>query len=251
MLLCSDVYQLLLDELRVDQRGLSCEPDEFNRLIRLVNQEVYNDKVRRFEEDIDNTDSLGSLKRHNYNIALTLGVGTLPTDYARLIGRPRTLDGDSVIRYADLVTSFEHGSREEDYLTKATLIYPTFRIGGIDASENLQIRVIPNTITNIWIDYLKVLAVPFLDYYMNDTTFVVTFLSETSTLQTIPTGSTYRDGTAGTGVASTTSLTNNFDWEEEDLPIILTKLVNRLAKQLPDELLLKTSDAEQAKSDAE
>jgi hypothetical protein len=156
-----------------------------------------------------------------------------------------------VTRYADLVTSFEHGSREEDFLTKATLTHPTFRIGGVDASENLQIRVTPTTITDIWIDYLKVLTVPYLDYYVNNTTLVLTFLSETGTLQAIPVGSTYRDGSAGTGVATTVSLTNNFDWSGDELGLIITKLTNRLAKQLPDELLLRTSNAEQAKSDAE
>jgi len=35
------------------------------------------------------------------------------------------------------------------------------------------------------------------------------------------------------------------------LSLLLTKLVNRAAKQLPDTLLLQTSDAEQAKSDVE
>jgi len=251
MLLCEDVYQLLLDELRVDERGLSCEVDEFNRLARLVNQEIYTDKIRKFEEDIENIDALGELKIHNYDIPLITGVGTLPTDYSRIIGSPRTLDGDSVTRYADLVTAFEHGAREEDYLTKATLTYPTFMIGGVNADSHMQIRVTPSTITDIWIDYIKELSVPFLDYYINDTTLVYGFFSETGDLQSVPVGSTYRDGTAGTGVATITSLTNNFDWGEDELSLLITKLVNRVAKQLPDELLLQASNREQDKSDAQ
>lgn len=246
MLLISEVYQLLLDELRVDKRGLSCEVDEFNRLAPLVNQELYNDRIREFEKDIDNINALGSLKVHDYNITLTAGVGTLPSDYARLIGKPLTAGG-----YVDLVTSFEHASREEDFLTKATALHPTCRIGGVDVNGVMQIRVMPTAITDVWIDYIKSLGVPFLDYYVNNTTYNYTFLAETSTLQAIPVGSTYRDGTPGTGVATTTSLTNNFDWDGDELPLLLTKLVNRVAKQLPDELLLQTSNTEQAKADSE
>ena len=216
-----------------------------------MNQEIYNDYIRHFERDIDNMDSLGSLKIHNYNIPLTNGVGTLPDDYARLIGKPKIADELSNLRYVDLVTAFEHGSREGDFLTRATTTHPTCMIGGVDAYGLMQIRLTPATITSVWIDYIKGLSVPFLDYYMNKTTFNYTFLDDTATLQTIPVDCIYRDGTAGTGLATTVSLTNNFDWHEDDLSLLLTKLVNRLAKQLPDELLIQTSDKEQDKSDAE
>lgn len=251
MISVEDVYNLLIDELRVDERGLSCGLDEYNRLIRVVNQEIYNDKVRKFEEDQDNIDALGSLKVHNYAIDLTTGVGTLPSDYARAIGRPRILDSDSITRYVDIVTEFEHGSREEDFLTQASLIYPTARIGGISASYQMQIRVTPTSVSTIYLDYLRTLVVPFLDYYVNDTTLNYTFLDDTDTLQAIPVGSTYRDGSPGTGVATTISLTRDIDWGEEELALIITKLVNRVAKQLPDELLLQTSEKEQLKSDSE
>jgi len=251
MLLVEEIYNLLLDELRVDERGLSCDVDTFNRLARLVNQEVYNDLVRRFEADQSNINALGSLKIHNYNIALTAGVGTLPINYGRLIGKPRIVDDDGVTRYVDLATSFEHGSRSEDYLTQPTTTHPTCRIGGVDADGYMQIRVSPTTITNIYIDYLKELSVPFLDYYVSDTTLRYTYFDETGDLQTVPVGSTYRDDTPGAGTATTVSLTNNFDWTEDELPLILTKLVNRVAKQLPDELLLQATNREQDKSDAQ
>jgi len=249
MLYISEVYQLLLDELRADKRGLSCEPDEFSRIARLANQEIYNEYIAHFETNIENIDSLGWYKVYNYGITLTAGVGTMPSDYERIIGKPRSLVGTDYI-ITDLVTEFEHGSRQDDYLTQATVVHPTCRIGGINATSELQVRVTPTTITEIRVDYLKTLVTPYLDWYVNDTTKVVTFLDETAVAQAIPTGSTYRDGTPGGVGVTVTSLTRDFRWDEGDLSLLLTELVNRAAKQLPDPLLIETSNAEQAKSES-
>jgi hypothetical protein len=245
MLSTSDVYSLLLDELRTDKRGLSCEPDEFNRLIRLINQELYEDYVGEFEDGQESSDSLGFLKVHNYSIGLTAGVGTLPSSYERLIGKPRILVGTTV----DPVSTFELASRSDDYLTQPSTTYPICTIGGVDGLGSLQIRVSPTTVTNVWIDYLRTLTVPFLDYMINNTTYVPTFFAETVTPQSLPLGSTYRTGTVGGAGVTVTSLSKDFRWSDGDLPLLITKLVNRLAKQLPDELLLQTSSAEQAKFD--
>jgi len=248
MVLIADVYQYLLDEIRSDARGLSVEPPEFNRLIRLVNQEIYDQRIGNFETDLENMNSLGWFKVHNYGIDLTAGVGTLPTNYYQVMGKPRILDGTTT-RRVDMVTEFEYGAREDDFLTGSSATYPYCRIGGINDSGQLQIRVSPTTTTKIWIDYLKALTVPFLDYMIKDDTLVRTDFAETATLQSIPAGYTYRDGTVGGAAVTITSLTKNLKWDDGDLPLILTKLVNRVAKQLPDELLLQTSAIEQAKSE--
>jgi len=248
MLYTADVYQYLLDEIRSDKRGLSVSEDEYNRLIRLVNQEIYDQRIGNFEADLDNMDSLGWFKVHNYGIDLTAGIGTLPTNYYQVIGKPRILDGDTLSR-VDIVTEFEYGAREDDFLTASSTTYPYCRIGGINASSQMQIRVSPTTATKIWIDYLKVLTVPFLDYMIKDDTYVRTYFAETATLQSVPLGYTYRDGTVGGATVTITSLTKNLKWDDGDLSLIITKLVNRVAKQLPDELLLQTSAVEQAKSE--
>ena len=253
MLYISEVYNLLLDELRTDQRGLTCDVDSFNRLIRLVNQEIYEDYVKEFESGQESSDSLGFLKIHNREIALTAntGVGSLPSNYERLIGKPRILDG-TTYRKVDLVSTYEQACRDDDYLTQPTVTHPTATIGGTDLTINdyLQIRVKPVTITTVWIDYFKMLTTPFLDYYTNDTSYVNTFLSETSTAQSVPAGSTYRDGTVGGAAVTVSSLTVDLRWGESDLSLIVQKLINRIAKQLPDELLLQQTNMEQAKSDA-
>ena len=248
MLLVLDVYNLLLDELRTDKRGLSCEVGEYNRLIRLVNQEIFEQYVKRFEEGHESSNELGFLKVHNYSLTLTSGVATLPANYDRIIGKPRILSGSSYVN-VDVVSTYELACRSDDYLTEPTTTYPVCTIGGIDAYEDLQIRVSPTTITTVWIDYLRELSVPFLDYYINDTTLEYTFLDETTDPYTITEGYTYSDGTVGD--TTVVSQTENLRWGEGDLSLILTKLVNRLSKQLPDELLLQASTAEQIKSDAE
>ena len=250
MLLVSEVFQFLLDEIRSDARGLSVEPAEYNRLIRLINQEIYDQRIGNFEIDQENMDSLGWFKVHNYGIDLAAGIGTLPTNYYRVIGKPRILDGTTT-RRVDIVSEFEYGAREDDFLTLATALHPYCRLGGINASSQEQIRVTPTTTTKIWIDYLKTITVPFLDYMINNTTLVRTNFAETSTLQSVPSGYTYRDGTVGGAAVTITSLTKNLKWDDGDLSLIITKLVNRVAKELPDELLLQTSAVEQAKSEEE
>ncbi len=250
MISCSDVYSLLLDELRVDSRGLSCEPDEFNRLIRLTNYEIYEDFIRKFEEDQSSSDDLGKLKVHNYSIGLTAGVGSLPSGYYRLIGKPRILDG-TVYRNVDMVTTYEQACRDNDYLTQATTKHPTCTIGGVDGLGVMRIRVKPTTTTNVWIDYLRTLTVPFLDYMVNNTTLVPTFFADTTDVQSVPEGYTYRDGTAGGVAVTVSSISEDFGWNENVLSNLLTRLVNKIAKELPDELLIQTSTAEQAKEDAE
>lgn len=253
MLYISDVYSLLLDELRADFRGLSIDVDTFNRVIRLISQEIYEQYVEEFEKGQGSSDDLGFLKVHNYEISLASGVGTLPSGsapYERLIGKPRILDTDGVTyRKVDMVTTYEQACRDEDYLTQSTVTHPTCTIGGTEGDGNLKIRVYPTIATKVWIDYLKTLTVPFLDYYVNDTTYNVTYLAETAVAQNIPSGSTYRDGTIGGDAVNVLSQTKNLQWGEGSLALILTKLVNMVAKQLPDELLLQTSNMEQAKSE--
>lgn len=247
MSLISDVYSLLLDELRTDHRGLSCDPDAFNRLIRLVNQELYDQYVTDFESGQESSDTLGFLKVHNYSLPLTAGVATLPSSYERLIGKPRILDG-ATYRKVDVVSTYEQACRDDDYLTQSTVTHPTATIGGVDGLGGVQIRVYPTTITNVWIDYLRTMTIPLLDYYIDDLSLVTTFL-EPATTYSLASGTTYRTGTAGGAGVTVASATVDLTWGESDISLILTKLINRLAKQLPDELLLQTSSAEQAKSE--
>jgi len=251
MILVSDLYQLLLDGIRADKRGLSVEVEEYNRLIRLVNQDVYDTYIKDFENNTENSDTLGWFKVLNYSIDLTLSsgvmTGTMPENYYYIIGKPRILDG-TALRGVDRVTSLEDAVREEDYLTKATVTYPTCRVASVNSLNQLQIKVRPSTVTKIWIDYLKTPTVPFLDYYINNTTLVKTFLPMTSTAQSLPLGCTYRSGTAGGTAVTVTSLTKDLDFDDGDIPLLLSKLVQRVGAILPDEGLVTTGMADELKT---
>lgn len=250
-----DIYNLLLDALRTDKRGLSCEPDEFNRQIRLVSQEIYDDYIKVFEADTTNSDTLAFLKIHDYAITLTplasrsLSYGTMPSNYYRVIGKPWILDGTTV-RSVDEVTEFEDRDREDDFLTKATLTHPTCRIGGVNATNVVQIKVRPQTITTIYINYLKSVPVPFLDYYLNDTNYVPTFLPDTDVLQSLPADNTYRGGAIGGAGVTVASQTVDMPWGEGDLSLLLAKLMQKLGATLPDQGIQQAGVFEEQKLNA-
>jgi hypothetical protein len=232
MITCESVYNKFLNLCRQDKRGLSVSIDEFNYLIDVINQEIYSDYYDKFEESIANIDTMGSFKIINYSIALVAGVGDLPANYYHIIGKPRVLETNFRV---DIITEYEDACREDDAFSKATLLHPTCVIGGLSGGGAKQVRVKPTTITGLWIDYLRGVTTPYLDWYVNDTNLNYSFLPDTGVAQAIPVGSTYRDGTPGTGLATTTSLTNDLEWDTEDQPLILGKLLKAVGIQLPDE----------------
>ena len=258
MIYIANLYNRFLNQIRTDMRGLSFSPDDFNLLIRTVNQELYDDFLDEFETDISNTDSLAFFKIHSYNIPLTasgsVAVGNLPSDYYRMIGKPMILDSDDIERRVDIITDLEDAERQEDYLTQASATHPTCTIGGIDGSSNVQIRVRPNTIATIYLDYMRAFRtggipyIPFLDYYINDTTKVITLLAETATPYNLTAGYTYRDGTPGGVAVTVTSLTRDLYWNEGDVPALIGKLMKHAGFQIPDEMLVQGGVAEEIKN---
>ena len=235
------IYDTLLDAIRKDSRGRSLSIEEFNNLSAIVNHSLFEDYYNKFEENIESSDTLGGFKVFEYGIDLTANgnataaVGTLPDNYYHLIGQPRTISG-STVRTVDVVSAQEHSIRIQDYLTQPTTTYPMCQIGGINASDELQIRVYPSTITKVYIDYLKEPDAPFLDYYLNNTTLNYTYMAADATV-TVPLGSTYRDGTLG--VTTPASLTVNWEFDEYDLELIIAKFMTLLGVTLTDEILVQ------------
>ena len=244
MIAVSDGYNLLIDQIRADGRGLSLTIDEFNSFIRTVNERIYAKYYKGFETSSDNSEALGKFKEFNESVALTTGVGSLPSDFKELIGKPRVLDG-STYRYVDLVSTYELAKREMDYLTQPSVTYPVCQLGGLDANDNLQIRVYPITIGTVYVDYLRTPDIPFLDYYINDTTLVYTHMAAGATVA-VPVGSTARNGTAG--AANVTSLTVNFEWDDSELALILSMLTQMVGLALPSEELVQVGNNEEQKN---
>lgn len=229
------IYKSVLDYIRTDQRGNTLSPDEFNRLSEIVSKRVLAYYKKNFEITSDNTSSLGFLKVNNYRVALSSGVGSLPSNYYDIMGDPWYIDSNGKRRRVDVVASLEDSSREDDYsLTKATTTFPTCTIGGEDATRNLQIRVKPTTITSVNINYLRDTATPFMDYYINNTNLSLTYMSAGQSYS-IPSGSTYRDGTAGAVTKSSQSV--DWEWDLDSLPLIIVYFLEILGISIPDALI--------------
>jgi hypothetical protein len=245
MILINELYDLLIAQTRADKRGLSVSIDEFNLFIKVINERIYSGYYKKFEESNEISASLGKFKEFMEAVSLVSGVGSLPTDFKSLIGKPRYLSSGSYIS-VDLVSTLELIERQEDYLTQPTLTHPVCQLGGMDANDRLQINVYPNTIATVYVDYLRTPNIPFLDYYINDTTLESTYMLNAASV-VIPSGYTYRDGTAGSGVA-VASQTVDLEWDEEDLPMILAMLSQMVGLSLPSQELIEVGNAEELKN---
>jgi hypothetical protein len=241
MILCSQIYDTLVSIIRKDKRGLSLSIDDFNSSVVQVNQRIYRLNYSNFEASKLSMDEMDSFKLVGQPIALDgTGKGLLPDDYFHLAGNPYWMHPTAGRRQIDLITSLEHGARELDYLTKASALYPTAYMGAGSSAEDMSIHVTPVTCTPIYIDYLREVDTPFLDYYVNNTTFEITYMAASVNVA-VPAGCTARNGTLGP--ANVASLTKNFEWHEHDIPQIINIFLGLIGVQLQAQDLTQLSGA--------
>lgn len=248
MLYSYQVYETLLDVCRKDLRGRSLTPEEFNNLAPIINQLVYERYYSQFEATVDNSDSMSAFKVLGETIPLVAGVGTLPARYYHIVGMPYYTDSGGVVRYIDLVSSMEHARREQDYLTKATVVHPTCRLGLANSTADKTIHVTPTSITSINMDYLRTADTPILDYFVNDSTLVYSWMASGGVVTAVPAGSTAMNGTVG--AANVVSTTVDWEWDESDLPLIINLFLQYMGVQLPDQVLIESGLAFEQKNDA-
>jgi len=242
MILTSQIYDTILSVTRKDKRGLSFSPDDFNNAVVQINQRIYRMNYANFEDSKLSMDEMDSFKVVEWPIPLTVGgKGTLPTNYFHLVGDPYYTHPTAGRRKVDLITSLEHGNREMDYLTKATALYPTCFMGAASSAEDMSIHVTPTNLGTVYVDYLRQVNTPYLDYYVNNTTLEVTYMAEGATVS-IPLGCTSRSGVSG--VANVVSLTKNFEWHDHDTPAIINLFLETIGISLPDEMLVKVSNVD-------
>ena len=162
----------------------------------------------------------------------------LSNTYEHLIGNPR-YSTDTVL---DVVTAMEYSERFGDALTAPSISNPVCFVA--DNSGVSTLYVYPQ-ITPVLVDYLAAPTDPFLDYYINDTTYVVTHMAEGATGVSIPSGSTYRDGTAG--ATTKDSQTHDFDFGSDSENRLIDLFLSKLGLQLRDGTLIEYSNVEQVK----
>jgi hypothetical protein len=260
MISVSQIYDTVLALTRKDKRGLSLPPSEYNNIITAVNQRVWRITYHNFETNKLSMDELGSLKVIDLPIVLDAnGVGSLPTNYFHLAGDPwynHTTEGR---RRIDLITSLEHGQREMDYYTKASLLYPTAYVGYSSVSGDMALYITPKTCTPIYISYLRQTLNPYLDYYVNSITMEITYMPETTSNVSVPYGcvapAVYVDDVLvraeQNGPVSIKSYTQDFEWHPHDEPQILAQILQSVGIALPDELLIQVGSTNEVKVEKE
>lgn len=248
MIYAYKVYETVLDLCRKDLRGRSLSVEEYNNVAKVVNQIIFNKYYADFESTEENTEAMSAFKVTNEAIAIGAGgIGVLPVRYYHVVGMPRYVDSGGVTRYLDLVSSLEHAKREQDYLTKATLTHPTYRLGIASATADMTMYVTPTTgITTVYMDYLRTPDTPFLDYFISDSTANYTWMNAGATVA-VPSGSTARNGT--TGLANVVSTTVNWEWSDDDLPMVTSLFLKQLGVQLPSAELYQGGSLQEDKLD--
>ncbi|MBN2843571.1 MAG: hypothetical protein JXM68_10795 [Sedimentisphaerales bacterium] len=112
----------------------------------------------------------------------------------------------------------------------APLTEPTFAY--FKLYDRKRINVYPTTIPTIYVNYIIRPVTPYLDYYVNDTTYEIVYLDKRQELPNFAVGYTYRDGTAGDGATDLESITENWEWDQDLLPQIVYMILQKMGINL-------------------
>lgn len=150
MILSSSVYNIMLAIAKKDSRGQGFNIDEYNDVASLVNMELYNFYVSRYEIDSTISGIISPLKVRGANITLSNGAGRLPGVFDRAAGNPVFTYPTGVITATATVTivnnataklkitSPNHGLKTGDVITATGLSVHTVTakaINFIDANS--------------------------------------------------------------------------------------------------------------------
>lgn len=91
------VFNTVLTIIRKDQQGRAFNATEFNRIIPMINYELFNYYADRLADDKKNIHALRDFVDKNYLVALTNGVGNIPIDFVELLGKPYYLESTGTI----------------------------------------------------------------------------------------------------------------------------------------------------------
>jgi hypothetical protein len=163
-------------------------------------------------------------------------------------GKPYYTDVNGVTRYLDLVSDMEHAWRQGDYLTQSSLTHPTYRFGTATSGGVKQIFVSPTAgINPIYVDYVRIPSTPILDYYINNADLNYHWLS-VGVNADIPVGCTAMNGTVGAAIVA--SQTINWEFNSDDIPLIMALFLQYAGIQIPDPVLYEGGTLQEQKIDS-
>lgn len=144
-----DLYNYVNERLRIDERGGRFTVDAFNRMIKLVQNNLYDLRIDQFEGSLDSSNTMGQFVKIDSK-SIT-GVLTLPNDFYKTAILERQLEASYV--KCDIYTLLEWSERMASSIELPSNINPMARIiGG-------QIEVMP-AVGNVKHYYFRKLVDP-------------------------------------------------------------------------------------------
>lgn len=154
MIRSEDVFNIILGLLKKDARGQGFGQDEFNHISSLVNMELYNAYVAKYEVDATVSDILAPFKVRNTSLTLTAGLARMPGVFDRVAGNPTIAYPWGVITATATVTIVNNATAK----LKITSPGHNLKDGDIITATGLSVHTVTSKAIkvidrdNFWVD---------------------------------------------------------------------------------------------------
>lgn len=242
-----DLYNMLMDRIRKDQKGL-ISPEEFETFLKWRSLDKFSKLIS--EEGVDklNHDALLPFYVHHDPISVTssnsvyyiplqvLGSGSTTTttpysyteyDIAVLVNAWHTsnINNFSSLTNIDIVGNAELSDRLDNAITLPSSSDP------VGYLEGTKLWLWGITSAYVLLDYYRYPLSEYFDYYI-DSNANITYLTDGQASYTLQAGEVARDGTTAGG--SVTSASVDTEWDDEEALQILDMIVSDVSIALSD-----------------
>jgi len=242
-----DLYNMMLDRIRKDQRGI-ISPEEFESFLRWRSLDKFGSLIKVEGENKLNQEALLPFYVHHDPISVTssnsvyyiplqvLSSGTTTTttpysyiDYniAVLVNTWATSSYTdfSSLTHIDLVSSSELSDRLNNAITLPSTEDP------VGYLEETKLWIWGVTSGYILLDYYRYPTQEYFDYY-TDSVGNVTYLTDGQSSYTLQSGEVARDGTAAGGAVTSASV--DTEWDDEEALQMLDMIVSDVSIALSE-----------------
>lgn len=154
MIRSEDVFNITLGLLKKDARGQGFGQDEFNHISSLVNMELWNTYISKYEVGSTVSDILAPFKVRNTTLTLTGGIVRLPGVFDRLAGNP------TIVYPWGTITETGSVTRVNDAVAKLRIKSPRHNLkdGDIITATGLSVHTVTSKAImvidrdNFWVD---------------------------------------------------------------------------------------------------
>lgn len=240
----SEILKYINTVLNKDTSGNSLSPDEYNILLEAQIFSFVKEQVLMYRQyvqtgapldDVVFTAMLIDALQTNTSVTLSSGTFTLPATMLFLDSLYGTYNSHT--KRVEIVEVAEYRKRLHNMMSKPIAYYPVAYIVGTTCT------VVPNNMTNVYINYINKPTIPVFDYYTDaNDNIVYLAASATHLLTSNEVGSAGQ--TAGTTV---TSLTTELNIPEEMHLKFADYLLSKVSIRSREQLLYTANENEIAK----